>query len=165
MRYADGPTVEAEVLIAAPVERVWEIVTDIHMPARFSSELQETTWLEGATQAAPGARFQGRNQHPAAGEWETTCTVNVFEPGQAFGWVVNAEDPAAEWRFDLEPTGDHVRLRQSTRLGPGFSGLSMAIAARPDKEERIIERRLEEHRANMLATLEGVKALAEESAS
>jgi hypothetical protein len=33
----------------------------------------------------------------------------------------------------------------------------------PDKEERIIERRLEEHRANMQATVDGIKALAEGS--
>jgi hypothetical protein len=31
----------------------------------------------------------------------------------------------------------------------------------PDKEERIIARRLDEHRANMQRTLEGIKALAE----
>jgi len=31
----------------------------------------------------------------------------------------------------------------------------------PDKEERIVARRLEEHRANMQLTLEGIKALAE----
>ena len=45
----------------------------------------------------------------------------------------------------------------------GPSGLTPAIAAMPDKEERIILRRLEEHRANMQATVEGIKALAEDS--
>jgi hypothetical protein len=31
----------------------------------------------------------------------------------------------------------------------------------PDKEERIVAKRLAEHRSNMQATIEGVKALAE----
>jgi len=31
----------------------------------------------------------------------------------------------------------------------------------PDKEERIVARRLDEHRFNMLATLQGIKDLAE----
>jgi hypothetical protein len=47
-------------------------------------------------------------------------------------------------------------------MGPGRSGLNIAIDAMPDKEERIIERRLSEHRANMTATLAGIKAIAEE---
>ena len=37
--------------------------------------------------------------------------------------------------------------------------------AMPDKEERIIARRLAEHEANMRATLEGIKAYAESKAA
>jgi hypothetical protein len=47
------------------------------------------------------------------------------------------------------------------RMGPARSGLNIAIDAMPDKEERIIARRQDEHRANMTANLEGIKALAE----
>ena len=49
-------------------------------------------------------------------------------------------------------------------MGPAPSGLSIAIEAMPDKEERIVARRLEEWRTNMQATIEGVKALAEAEA-
>ena len=48
-------------------------------------------------------------------------------------------------------------------LGPAPSGLSIAITAMPDKEERIVARRLEEFEANMRATLEGIKNLAEQA--
>jgi hypothetical protein len=51
------------------------------------------------------------------------------------------------------------------QIGPAPSGLSPAIAAMPDKEERIIARRLDEHRANMLRTIEGIKALVESAPS
>ena len=80
-----------------------------------------------------------------------------------FGWAVGGtENPAARWRFELEPAGDSVRLTQHATMGPGPSGLTPAIEAMPDKEERIVARRLGEWEANMRATVEGIKQLAEE---
>jgi hypothetical protein len=70
----------------------------------------------------------------------------------------------ATWRFLMAPAGQHVRLVQSAQMGPARSGLSIAIDAMPDKEQRIIARRLKEFRTNMAATLAGVKALAEAAA-
>ena len=48
-------------------------------------------------------------------------------------------------------------------MGPAPSGLNIAIAAMPEKEERIIARRLEEFEVNMKATLDGIKRLAEQT--
>ena len=62
----DGPTAEAAVYVAASPERVWALVSDIHLIASLSAEVQDVTWLDGATEAAPGARFRGRNRHRAA---------------------------------------------------------------------------------------------------
>jgi hypothetical protein len=47
------------------------------------------------------------------------------------------------------------------RMGPGRSGINPAIDAMPDKESKILHRRLGEHRSNMAATLAGIKELAE----
>ncbi len=160
MRYADGPTVEVEVLVHAPVERVWELVTDIDLPARFSTEFLGARWLDEGPK--PSARFVGRSHHDALGEWETTSTVTRFEPHRAFGWAVtDPANPSSSWWFELEEEPDGVRLRQGTRIGPAPSGLTIAITSMPDKEERIIARRLEEFRRNMEATLGGIKQLAE----
>lgn len=162
MRYADGPTAEVEIHIDAPPARVWELVSDINVPAGFSSEFQGAEFLDAATAPALGARFAGRNTHQAVGEWQTTSFIVALEPGRVFAWAVTDPDtPSASWRFELEPDGDGTRLRQWMQIGPGRSGLNIAIEAMPDKEERIIARRLDEHRANMTATLEGIKALAE----
>src|SRR2546423_11835896 len=162
MKYADTPTIAVEVFIDAPAERVWLLVRDINLPARFPSELQEARWLDEAEAPVAGAGFMGRSRHPAAGEWETTCVVTVCEPGRTFGWAVGDPGyPSASWRFDLEPEGSGARLRQWAQIGPAPSGLTPAILAMPEKEERIIARRLDEHRANMQATVDGVKALAE----
>jgi uncharacterized protein YndB with AHSA1/START domain len=160
VKYADGPSVQVEVLVRAPVQRVWELVTDIGLPARFSAELVGATWVDDGPRL--DARFVGRSRHEALGEWETTATVSRFEPLRAFGWAVSdPEHPSASWWFELDDGPDGVRLRQGARMGPGRSGLSPAIERMPDKEERIIARRLREFEANMLATVEGIKRLAE----
>jgi hypothetical protein len=161
VRYEDGPTVEVDVLVDAPVERVWALVTDINLPARFSTELLGARWVDG-DELTVGARFVGRNHHPALGEWETTSFVDRCEPMRAFGWrVTDAENPSSSWWFELDEEPGGVRLRQGTRMGPAPSGLSIAIAAMPEKEERIVARRLREFEANMRATLDGIKQLAE----
>ena len=162
MRYADGPSTEVEILVDAPPSRVWPLVCDIDLPSRFSGEFLGGEWTDGSEGAAVGARFKGRNKHEAAGEWETTSTVVACEQERAFAWEVGDPDnPSATWGFELEPQGEGTLLRQRARFGPGPSGLSAVIERMPDKEERIIERRLEEHRANMQRTVEGIKSLAE----
>ena len=155
MRYADGPSVEVETLIDASLGAVWALVSDVTIPVRFSTELEEVTWLDDT-------RFTGRSRHPAIGEWSTTCTVVARDPESLFAWVVgDPENPSAQWRFSLEAEGNVTRLRQWMRMGPAVSGLNIAIEAMPDKEERIIARRLDEHRANMQLTVDGIKSLAE----
>lgn len=162
MKYEEGPTVEVVVRVDAPAERVWELVTDIGLPARFSAEFQGATWVDGDGPSA-GARFVGRNYHEALGEWETTSYVTRFEPQRVFEWAVTDPiSPSASWWFTLESAGEAaVVLRQGMRIGPGRSGLNIAIDAMPDKEERIIVRRLQEHERNMQATVDGIKRLAE----
>ncbi len=162
LTYADCPTTEAELVIAAPPAAVWPLVCDIAVPARFSSEFQGGQWLDGVAEPALGAQFRGRNQHPAVGTWETVSTISEFEPERLFGWAVGDPGvPAARWRFSLEPEGTGTRLRQWMQIGPGQSGISALIEQMPDKESRILRRRLREHHANMTATLAGIKELAE----
>ena len=160
MRYADCPTVSVSVVVDAPPSVVWPLVTDINLPARFSSEFLGATWVE------EGKSFVGRNGHPARGEWETTSYIVDYDEERAFGWaVMSVETPSARWRFSLEPSADGgtTTLRQWAQMGPGPSGLTPAIEAMPDKEDRIVARRLEEWRTNMQATVDGIKALAEAS--
>ena len=161
MRMSDRPTAEAEVLVGAPPERVWELVTDIELPARFSEEFLGAYWV-GGDGPALGASFVGRSTHPAIGEWEAESFVEFYEEGRRFGWAtVDPSNPGSRWCFELEPVDGGTRLRYSMSIGPGPSGLSIAIEAMPEKEPRILERRLREHHANMTRTLQGIAALAE----
>ncbi|MER7669967.1 SRPBCC family protein [Kitasatospora sp. NPDC096128] len=174
MRYADGPGAECEVFVRAGVERVWALVTDIAVPAGHSPELQRTAWLDGADGPAPGARFEGYNRRAGMPDWRTVSEVVELAEHRAFAWAVMDADgrygaPVAEpagalarWRFDVAPAEGGTRVRHSVVLGPGSSGVTRAIDARPEAEEKIVDYRLGELRTGMTATLEGIKSLAED---
>lgn len=165
MRYADGPEAHVERRVQAPPSRLWPLVTDIALPTRFSPELRHAEWSDGATGPALGATFIGHNRNSILGEWQTISRVVELVPERVFGWAVVGdpadETPAATWRFELEPDGDATLLRQIARLGPGPSGLSLAIDRWPEKEEAIVARRVDDLRTAMRATVDGIKALAE----
>ena len=162
MRYADGPTAEASVHVAAPPERVWELVSDIHLVASLSRELQEVTWLDGAQGPAPGRAFRGRSRHPRVGEWSTTSRVVACDAPRLFAWDVEDPDrPTASWRFELTARDGGTELRQWARLGPGPSHLTAIIAASPDEEECIVAGRVRQWQAGIDANLVAIKKLAE----
>ncbi|MGW5201370.1 SRPBCC family protein [Streptomyces spiralis] len=174
MFLADGPRVRCDVHVEAPVERVWELVTDIALPARLSPELLRVAWLDGADRPVPGARFEGYNHHAALGEWRTVSHVVELDEPRVFAWAVTDADgrygeatldpakPMASWRYELQAEGSGTRLRQAALVGPGRSGVTLAVERWPDREEEIIALRLRELRTGMETTLHGIKALAEE---
>ena len=161
-RYADLPTVTVSTEVAASPSTLWPLISDIDLPARFSSEFHGAEWTPPHTGPALGARFEGTNRHPAIGEWTVPCVVSVCEPEREFGWDPGGPDaPFTKWRFTLEPHGDTTTLTFSAQMGLGPSGLTPAIEARPDREEQLVDLRLEEWRTNMAATVAGIKELAE----
>ncbi|MBF9069187.1 SRPBCC family protein [Streptacidiphilus fuscans] len=176
MRYADGLGVECEVEVDAALSRVWELVTDIGLPARFSPELQRVAWLDGADRPQVGARFQGWNENARLGAWSTVSHVVELAEHRVFAWVVTdaegrfggpTRDPAnamASWRYELSAASDgSTLLRQSALIGPGRNGVTLAIERMPEREEQIIAFRLADLRSGMETTLRGIKSLAEEA--
>ncbi|MFV0535376.1 MAG: SRPBCC family protein [Cumulibacter sp.] len=167
MRYAEAPTTRSEIEINASADAVWSLVTNLQIPSATSAEFKGAEWLDGASEPAVGARFVGRNAHEAIGEWETTCVVSVADKPHEFAYVVGDRDnPGAVWRYLIEPiSGEQgVKLTQIAQIGPGPSGLSPAIERMPEKEERIVARRLKEHHAGIAANLAHIKLLAEQGA-
>jgi uncharacterized membrane protein len=161
-RYADKPTVEVQIWIDAPPQRVWALVCDVELMPSMSSELQSVEWLDDMSRPAVGARFVGRSKHEALGEWATTSHVVEFEPERVFAWAVgDPHNPTAIWRFRLEPKDGGTQLSHWMQLGPARSGLSFAIDRMPDKEQKIVFVRMREFEHNMTVTLEGIKKLAE----
>ncbi len=165
-RHADGPGTIVEIDIKAPPAAVWPYVSDITFGSTASEEFVGARWDDGFDGPALGARFIGSNAHPAIGEWDVPCFVDRYEEHRAFGWVTSDPDnPGAQWRFELAGIAGATRLRYRVVLGPGPSGITAAIERMPDKEPRILARRIDEHRANMQRVVEAVKVAAEADAA
>lgn len=137
-------------------------ISDIALPVHCSAELQSVEWLDGAEGLAVGARFRGRNRNDLMGEWETVSEVAEVDDQRRWVWNVLVDDQiSTTWGFEVEPATDGVLIRQWGRLGTGPSGLMIPIAAQPDKEARIIERRLAQWRQGMAANLEWIRTQVE----
>jgi uncharacterized protein YndB with AHSA1/START domain len=165
--YADTPAVAAQIYIEAPPERVWRLVSDIFLLPGLSAELQEVAWLGEVAGPAVGQRFTGRNANAALGSWETVSTVVECDEPRCFAWVVgDPGHPSTTWRFSLRPAGagpemTGTMLEQWMQMGPGRSGLNLAIDAMPDKEASIVFVRLREMEAGIKHNLAAIKELAE----
>ncbi len=165
-RHADGPGAFVEVDVKAPPQLLWPYVSDISFSADYSDEFKGARWGDEVGEPGVGARFIGANNNEFLGDWEIDCFVNRHEENRTFGWVSSdADNPGAQWWFDMMPIAGATRLRFSVRIGPGPSGLTMAIANMPDKEPRIIARRIQGLQENMTRVINGIKAAAENDAT
>lgn len=161
-RYADHPTVEASTWIDAEPARVWGLVSDIALMPTFSNELQSVQWEQGCDGPRIGARFVGRNEHDAFGQWSTTSQIVSYDPPREFAWAVgDADYPSATWKFRLTPRDGGTSLNYWMQMGPGRSGLSVAIDSMPDNEEKIVFVRMREFETAIGKTLAAIKRLAE----
>ena len=159
---ADGPGVVVEVDVKASPSTVWPFVTDISFGADYSAEFVGARWAEGQDGPALGAEFIGSNTHEVIGEWDVSCFVDRYELERSFGWATSdIDNPGARWRFELQQIAGATRLRYRLILGPGPSGINQAIDRSPEKEPRIIDFRLREHRTNMQNVVDAIKVAAE----
>lgn len=104
--------------MAAPPERIWELISDVTRIGRYSPETFEAEWLEGAAGPAVGARFRGHVKRNGIGPtYWTTCTVLSSEPGREFSFGVGlGRKPLNVWTYRLEPSGDGTDVTESFQL-------------------------------------------------
>ena len=158
-RIQDGPGVVAEIDTDARPRQVWEVISDINMPAKFSDEFAGAEWL-GDDEIAAGAIFRGRSAISDGREWETNCIVTEWVERETFEWrTTDPENPGAIWRFDLAEQGAGSRLRFSMVIGKENNSTAPRAMADPSLENQILFERRLIHKANMQRVLEGVKAL------
>jgi uncharacterized protein YndB with AHSA1/START domain len=104
--------------MAAPPERIWDLVTDVTRIGKYSPETFEAEWLDGASGPAVGARFRGHVKRNGRGPtYWTTCTVLTSDPGREFAFGVGpSKHPVNTWRYLLEPSGDGTDVTESFQL-------------------------------------------------
>ena len=161
-RIQDGPGVVAEIDIEARPRKVWELISDINMPALFSNEFVGAEWVSGDP-VAVGSRFIGRNSIPGLRDWETECIVTECVEREAFEWrVTDPDKPGAIWRFDLAEQGGGSRLRFSMVIGKENNGTAPRAQEDPSRENEVLFERRLIHKSNMQRVVEGVKSLVDE---
>jgi uncharacterized protein YndB with AHSA1/START domain len=150
--------VDVERTIAAPPQRVYELVSDLPRMGEWSPENRGGRWTRGATTATVGARFRGRNRRGWR-RWSTTVTITEAQPGETFAFDVSAGPFAvAEWRFRLRPAGDagaDTTITQSfvDRRGRLITWLGLLATGVRDRTAH--------NRATMAQTLARLAAVAE----
>lgn len=107
------PDASASLNVPARPDAVWSAVTDLGSIGRRSPETYRAVPRRGDFPAV-GSRFRAYNRN-GLWRWATTSTVTASQPGRTLAWRVSfLRLPVAEWRYDLEPDGDHTRVTHST---------------------------------------------------
>lgn len=75
--------VSVSVEIKAPVEKVWAMITDLPRMGEWSPENKGGEWAKGATTAAVGTSFKGKNSNGKK-SWSTSVKVNALEAQRKF---------------------------------------------------------------------------------
>ncbi|MDT5412448.1 MAG: hypothetical protein QOG14_4668, partial [Mycobacterium sp.] len=93
----------ATVHMAAPADKIWDLIADVRNIGSYSPEVFEAEWLDGATGPALGARFRGHVKRNEIGPvYWTVCRVTACEPGREFGFAVLVGDRAVNnWHYRL----------------------------------------------------------------
>lgn len=103
----------------APVEAVWDLVSDVTRIGEFSPETFEARWTRGSTGPEVGAFFKGHVKRNGIGPtYWTLCRVDACEPGRRFEFTVTGPNgmDINTWGYELAPTDDGVDVTEYFRL-------------------------------------------------
>ncbi len=140
--------------IAAPPDVVYGLITDVSRMGEWSPECYRCEWLDGATTAAPGARFRGYNQLGLM-KWERTAIVSTAERGREFAFTTISDRTGRQethWRYTMRPS------EAGTLLSEAFQFLWCSVWNRTT--ELFIPRGRQVERG-IRQTLQRIKAAAE----
>ena len=120
----NAPTLEDSILIDAPVETVWSLVSDVCRMPDWSPQVDSTRLRDGFENVALGAQFTNRN---SAGDlvWTTHAEVVRFEPEREIAFRV--EENWVIWSFTLVAQDGGTLLTQRRDAPDGISDLSLEL--------------------------------------
>jgi hypothetical protein len=148
------PTGSASITINKPASEVFAAISDITRTGEWSPECTGGRWLDGATSAAVGARFEGDNVVKvgpiAAKKWTTTSVVTACEPGVVFEFVA-AEH--STWRYEFEPVASGTKVTESFDYPKG-AGFSEFLYERVLKRSKTMIPAMQKTLTNVKASLE-----------
>jgi hypothetical protein len=141
--------------MAAPADKIWELISDVRNTGRFSPETFEAEWLDGVTGPAPGVRFRGHVRRNEIGPvYWTTCRVTACEPGREFGFEVLVGDrPLNNWHYALATAAAGTDVTESFRMTEGVVTNLFSMFGGQLRRRRNLR--------DMRKTLERIKAVVE----
>ena len=152
------PHDEVAVEIAAPPERVYDLVSDITRMGEWSPECIRCSWTKGATGPAVGARFKAKNKGRRGPAWFNTPRVVVADRGREFAFNrAGLGIGSYTWRYVLEPTATGTRVTESfdaeRPLGAAMTWITEKWTGSSDRDADL--------RSGMITTLSRIKTTAE----
>ena len=141
--------------MAAKADEIWNIVADVRNTGKFSPEVMEAEWLDGATGPALGARFRGHVKRNEIGPvYWTTCRVTACEPGSEFGFEVLVGDRQVNnWHYRFTATDSGTDVTESFRMNDSVFTKIFGLLGGQLRTRR--------NRRDMRKTLERIKAVVE----
>jgi uncharacterized protein YndB with AHSA1/START domain len=115
-------TREVSLHIDAPVEEVWDLVSDVTRIGEFSPETFEARWRRGSTGPEVGARFKGHVKRNGVGPtYWSACEVTECVPNEVFEFAVGRDDITVNnWGYRLEPDATGTTVTEYFRLEPSL---------------------------------------------
>jgi hypothetical protein len=152
----------AEIVVAAPADELYDLVADVTRTPEFSPEVVSARWLDGATGAAVGARFESVNASAAGRRWRNRPVVRVADRGREFAFErTEAMAGSIVWRYRFEPVDGGTRVVESYEVERPVSRLGWLVIEKVfrggDRREALAE--------GMRTTLERLRDAAESRAA
>ena len=135
---------QTQVTVDADPDAVWDVVRDVTRVGEWSHECRGVKWLDGATEAVPGARFRGRNRAGIV-RWGRVCEVIEASPRELAWRVVPTVmyPDSTEWRIRLHEAEGGTRIEQTFKVVKGAKLLepvyATMIPAHRDRTHALVE--------------------------
>ena len=147
-----APILQAQIDINAPVNRVWDLVSDLRRMPQWSPQCRA---MKPLGQLRAGTRTVNLNRRGPM-FWPTTCRITEFIPEKKLAFKVNENNTV--WSYELEPTEAGTRLIETRNAENGTSAVSNFLVSKfmggvPSFENELVE--------GMNASLQRIKDAAE----
>jgi uncharacterized protein YndB with AHSA1/START domain len=112
------PLLQAQIDINAPVEKVWQLITDFNRMPEWSPQCRFMKALGPVRQGTRTSNVNRRNRL----FWPTTSTILQLIPERKVAFRVNTNNTI--WSYELEPTGEGTRVVESRHAENGIKPTS-----------------------------------------
>jgi len=150
---------EQSVVVAAPAEMLYDMVSDVARTGEWSPVCTSCWWDDPAEARTVGAWFTGHNEEPGR-TWETRSKVVVADPACEFAFIVGGT--FVRWGYAFAPQTSGTEVTESWQFLPG--GIAMFEKKYGENAAAEIAARTESAHNGIPKTLAMIKRIAESAA-